>query len=114
GGQLVAYRSPPFVYTFAYDDRGRLAHETLTSPQENETSDWRYDAAGRLVSRISRGNEWTWTYDDAGRVIRSTNGGSSKVYTYSAHCAAKLNVPALPTGLSRAHLVPCTQTAGDL
>jgi YD repeat-containing protein len=115
GDRLVVYRWPPFVQRFTYDERGRLVSDALTSPDQNETSTWRYDAAGRLTARVWRGREWTWTYDDAGRLIRLDRGdGMSTVYSYTGTCAANLNAPALPTALGRARLVPCAQTPGAL
>jgi YD repeat-containing protein len=119
GDRLDAYRWPPFMQTFAYDDRGRLASERMTGPSTDATTTWSYDERGRLVSRVStstsRRYEWTWTYDDAGRVARSTSGeGSSIVYDYGASCPGNLDVPNLPTALGRAALVPCARSPGDL
>jgi YD repeat-containing protein len=119
GDRLDTYRWPPFMQTFAYDDRGRLASERMTGPETDATTTWSYDESGRLFSRVttstSRRYEWAWTYDDVGRVVRATSGSaSSTVYTYGASCPAKLNAPALPTALGRAGLVVCARSPGDL
>ncbi len=117
GDQLAIYRWFDYTQSFYYDDRGRLAKQTLISKRDTDTTDtWTYDDAGRLTVHARdqyngpEHHEWTWTYDDAGRLAKSTNGpGSTAIYTYSGTCPANLDQPNLPSAL---RVTACIRSAG--
>ncbi|MGW3679428.1 putative T7SS-secreted protein [Streptomyces prasinus] len=80
-GRLLRAEGPDGDLIRQYDRRGLLKTELV----DGRATTYRYDAAGRRVSRTTpTGHVTTYTYDTAGRPEHLTTGGHRVAFTYDA------------------------------
>ncbi|MHC3450240.1 putative T7SS-secreted protein [Streptomyces prasinus] len=80
-GRLLRAEGPDGDLIRQYDRRGLLKTELV----DGRATTYRYDAAGRRVSRTTpTGHVTTYTYDTAGRPEHLTTGGHQVAFTYDA------------------------------